>query len=814
MPVGDPNPDVRDTSAESTLAGIPSGAVSALLEELFHDRATGEFAWDRALRPGAVIGRFHLLREVGRGGFGVVYEAQDLQLRRMVAFKAIRYGAKHEISEQRWLLEAETAARLSHPSIVTLFDVGRCEHGPYLILEFLRGCTLGGYLERERPSMRDVLRIGVEVSKGLAHAHARGVIHRDLTPGNVFLCEDQQVKILDLGMAHAFGHPRLEGGTPAYMAPEQLQRAPEDERTDVFALGVLLYRMLTGELPFPDDRGNAVLSSRRAPVLDLPAAPALGPLLGRMLERDPANRMRDAIEVLAALRPIQEELEQETSSQDKACAPTRARPRLGVDGIVAACLRAVTTLTGTRQAARQRADAPTAPSPSIAVLPFADLSARKDEEYFSDGLSEEILHTLAGIQGLHVAGRASSFSFKGKNVSAGEVGRLLNVGTVLEGSVRRIGNRIRVTAHVVSAANGYELWSEEYEREVTDVFAVQDEIAAAVAKVLKVRLFPAGVPRANEHRTDSAEAYAQYLLAKNFFNRGSNSGYHEATRAYEDALTLDSNYSPAWAGLAVALRFGRKAASSPGDELRAFEAAERAIRLAPDLADGYAARAFLRGNLVFDWSGALEDFERALSLRPADAEIRRRYGVLLASMGRLQEGVEAVRVACSLDPLAAANWSALGFLYEGQGELDLAHESLERALAIAPRYSYAALNAVVTYLLEGRPAEALGQAHRAMDENYRLIGMALAQHDLLHAAESQHALDQVLSHGDAPQLAFQIAAVYAWRGEHDQAFQWLERAYSFRDPGLAFVTFSPAFRTVRDDARYRSLLGRLRLPAK
>jgi Tol biopolymer transport system component len=263
--------------------------------------------WEAALRAGAVFGRFELVREVGRGGFGVVWEARDLELGRRVAFKAVRRGARPDLRRERLLLEAEAAARCSHPNIVTLHDVGRCEHGPYLVLEFLRGETLGKRLEAGPLPVREAVRIGVEVAKGLAHAHARGVVHRDLTPGNVFLCQSGLVKVLDLGLAHAFGRRKAEGGTRAYMAPEQVAGAPEDERTDVFALGMVLYRMLTGALPLSSGQpvGEPVTD------LEVPAAPGLGDLLTRMLMPDAAARVRDGGAALAELERIAAELPRE-----------------------------------------------------------------------------------------------------------------------------------------------------------------------------------------------------------------------------------------------------------------------------------------------------------------------------------------------------------------------------------------------------------------------------------------------------------------------------------------------------------------------
>ncbi|HWE25141.1 MAG TPA: protein kinase [Myxococcales bacterium] len=312
-----------DRSAEV----VRPGALSEVLHGLERAEAPGQQAsWEQALRPGAVIGRFELVREVGHGGFGVVYEARDIELGRLVAFKAVRPGPRQQVHEQRLLWEAEAAARLSHPNIVTLFDVGRAAEGPYLVMELLRGCTLARRLERGPIALAEALRIAIDVAKGLGHAHVQGVIHRDLTPGNVFLRDDGEVKILDLGLAHAFGHRKIDGGTPAYMAPEQWRDAPEDERTDVFALGVILFEMLTGNLPFSRREEKSLGEPVEAPPLDVEELPAMARLVARMLADDPVERPRDAREVLAALTMLRHDLERAQSSSTQSISAAHAQP--------------------------------------------------------------------------------------------------------------------------------------------------------------------------------------------------------------------------------------------------------------------------------------------------------------------------------------------------------------------------------------------------------------------------------------------------------------------------------------------------------
>jgi eukaryotic-like serine/threonine-protein kinase len=790
------------------------GALSALLEELVATSgAASGSAWESALRPGAVVGRFELVRELGRGGFGVVYEARDTVLGRSVAFKAVKAGRRTAASEERLLREAEAAARLAHPNIVTLHDVGRTEHGPYLVLELLRGRTLAQRLEQGPLTVREALRIGVEVAKGLAYAHGQGVIHRDLTPGNVFLCDDGQVKILDLGMAHAFGRRKLDGGTPAYMAPEQWRGAPEDERTDVFALGVVLHRMLSGELPFERDADGRAGPEQGTPTLDVPDLPALGPLVARMLSPDPVARPRDAGEVLDALAAYQQELARAPASGSVPRVRARPRSRRRVAALVVAAvlvLGALATLVARRQAA------PAPAVPSVAVLPFSDLSPEKDQQYFSEGLSDEIQNALAHVAGLRVTGRSSSLAFRNRTADLRAIGRKLNVGAVLEGSVRKAGNRVRVTAQLVDLRNGYDLWSETFDRELADVFAVQDEIARAVVAALQVKLLGAHAPTTKEYRTTNSAVYTQYLLGRQFYSRFTTEDERRAVDAFEKTLALDPSYAPAWSALAVELQNVATSHKPQGEASailrRSFEAAQKAIALDPELAEGWAARGLSKVYLQWDFLGAEDDMRRALALAPGDADTQRRYGVLLGMLGRTDDAIAATRRAIDLDPLVPANWSNLAGLYASKRELALARSAIDRALEISPGMTDAIQITPFLLMLEGKPEAAIAAVQRAPSDRARLMCSAMAEHALGHARESQQALDDLIArYGDTDAIG--VAVVYAWRGQLDRSFEWFDRAYARHDMGLVHLheiqAVSPA---LPRDPRFRELLRKVGLP--
>jgi len=790
-----------------------SGRLSALLREIAEAPAPLLGEADLPLPPGTIVGRFELVREIGRGGFGVVYEARDRELGRAVAVKIIRARPHLDLREERLLREAESAAVLSHPNIVTLFDLGRSEHGPYLVLELLEGHTLAQRLERGPIPIHEAVRIVVEVAKGLAHVHARGIVHRDLKPSNVFLCESGHVKILDMGLAHAFGQRRQDGGTPGYMAPEQQRRAPEDERTDVFALGVILFRLLANEMPFHDLRGKV---EETAPALDIPASPALGELASRMLDPDPVRRPRDGEEVVAALGTIRGDLER-TPSAEARVVPTLffrryRRGILALAGLVA--LFGVTTVAWMKY--REVELAPAA-APSIAVLPFADLSPQRDQEYFSDGLADEILNALARVEGLRVPGRTSSFYFKGRNARLAEIGKELKVGAVLEGSVRMLGNRVRVTAQVVDVADGKRQWTETYDRELTDIFAVQEEIAQSVVRALGVRLLGARMPDLRANATGNPEAYVQYLAGRQQYHRLTRQGLQLAVEAYERALALDPGYAPAWAGLGVPLYYLANWESIPGSAQamreRALAAADKAVSLSPDLPDALSTRGFLRSMVQHDLALATADFEHALRVNGNDPDTRRRHAIALWNGGRLAEAQAEARRSVELDPLGQA-WILLGTLLQYSGDLGQAEAAFRRHLQLAPDTLPGLVGLGRNLLLQGRAAEALATFERTSDEDYLLWGRAAAGHSLGNADASRAALDTLVARRGESQ-AFAIAELHAWRGDPEAALDWLERAAARRDGSISGeIASDPFLRSVSGQARFQALLRAMNLPSK
>jgi TolB-like protein/tetratricopeptide (TPR) repeat protein len=472
----------------------------------------------------------------------------------------------------------------------------------------------------------------------------------------------------------------------------------------------------------------------------------------------------------------------------------------------------VTPATGLASAApipTTAASASRIPEKSVAVLPFLDMSKKKDQEYFSDGLSEELIDMLIKVPGLRVPARTSSFYFKGKQATIADIARALGVAHVLEGSVRKSGSTLRITAQLVQADNGYDVWSETYDRKLDDIFKIQDEIAGAVVTALRVHLLPAHA--VVSHRTLNTEAYNELLLGRQFFNRATPDDRRRAVAAYSKAIALDPIYVEAYAGLAYAEAYVFDSSGDAAEMKRAEAAADKAVALAPEQADGYAARGFVRAVFSWDWAGAQSDFAKALALDPADSTVQRRFGSLHASLGRLPQAVVALRKATALDLLSNPAWEHLGRYLMYSWDFAGAHEALHRALEIQPESPYGLNDLGELLLLEGNAAESLVMFRKVADEEFRLPGIAMAEHTVGRAKESQRALGELIAKY-AHVSAFQIAESYAWRSEKDKAFEWLDRAYQQRDGGLAEIKGDPLLASLRGDRRYTALLHKMNLP--
>jgi eukaryotic-like serine/threonine-protein kinase len=771
-------------------------------------------------------GRYRVEAELGRGGMGRVVRAQDLKLGRAVALKVLAPGRHDPQQRLRFEQEARAAGALDHPNILAVHDIGEHEGEPYLVTELLEGETLRATLSRGALTPGQAQEIAAQLASALAAAHAKGIVHRDLKPDNLFLTREGRLKVLDFGIAKLLEAPGQDAGagvhtatgaligTPGYMSPEQITGQPADARSDIFSCGVVFHEMLSGRAPFvrPStmETAFAILHDATPPLP--PSTPdAFAKVVARCLEKDPAARYANGAELLVDLRQGSSSTPQPSTPEPRKPAQGR-RPRARA-ALIAATLAAL--VAAGSLVLRWRMGAQPVESASIAVLPFADMSPTRDQEYFSDGLAEEILNALAQIDGLHVAGRTSSFSFKGKNEDLRSIGRQLGVAHVLEGSVRKQGDRVRITTQLIKVADGFHLWSQTYDRALTDVFAVQDEIGRAVTQALQVKLLPPG-HRFAAAQGVSPEAYNELLLGRKFHNLGSKDGCKRAIEAFRKAVQLAPEYAPAWTALAFAqfnwaYFFAETSADFGAAQDEAFAAAEKAIALDPAYAKGYSVRGQLRSAFRYDWSGAQADFERAIALSPGDTGALQGVAGVLASQGRLKEAIAAQRKLADLEPLSPRVFSILGYLYKAAGEYDLARKAFDRALEIAPDLADAPFGQATSALLLGHAQEALELYGRTSLGYLRLTGLALAHQELGHRKEADESLHTLIDRF-AGVAAYQIAQVYAWRRELDPAFTWLDRAYSQHDPGITYVKYDPLLRNLRGDPRYKALLSKMNIP--
>jgi serine/threonine-protein kinase len=813
-----------------TAAGVPPTLRRPGQSTVGLERGTSPDADLPLLAPGEQLaGRFTILRFVARGGMGAVYEATDVILRSRVALKTLegRITADRAAME-RFRREVLLARRVSHPNVCRVYELYQATSTAgtpvsFLTMEFLDGETLATRLSREgRFTSAQALPLVQQMCEALAAAHAEGVVHRDFKSSNVMLVPRSgesgigsiRVVITDFGVARALeehsGAEALTGGagilgTPEYMAPEQVTGGEISPATDMYALGVVLYQMVTGALPFTGETPLAIAARRidTAPPRPDLAAPGLDPrwsrTILRCLDRDPRHRFQHAPDVAAAL----------------ASGPGRSRWPL-VLGVVA--VLAVALVLGMRLGRAPPPVLPVAqtPQPSIAVLPFVDMSPGHDQEYFSDGVAQEILNALAQVPDLRVVARSSSFAFKGRNEDLRTVGRKLQVANVLEGSVQKSGDRLRVTAQLVNAADGYELWSQTFDRNLADVFAVQDEIARAVVGALRVRVLPKE-SRTLEVQVTKPEVYAAYLRGLKLLNTGSFTEFPKAIEEFRRATALDPDYAPAHASLAYAmLSYGANADSS---EMKTLDfdwrrdgtaEAEKAVALNPRLADGYAARGNAAAFVSWDWQAALSDYEQAIALAPGNTNWMSGYAHVLAVFGRSSEALAAARKAAALDPLSASSSFELGYLYLRLGQYAAARAVLENAIALNPEHLLRRYLGYVD-LLEDHPDKALALFRTLPQEWTRDFGIALAEHMMGNEDASRRALDELIR-TNAREAPYQIAQVFAWRGERDQAFEWLDRAYRDRDPGLPYVKLDPFSQSLHGDPRFTALLAKLNLP--
>jgi len=792
-----------------------------------------------SLASGTRLGPYEIQSLIGAGGMGEVYRARDTRLDRDVALKVLHADvAANPARLERFQREAKTVASLNHPNIVTLYSVEEGAGVRFLTMELIEGKGLDQVLPADGLPLAKVFDNGIAIADALAAAHDKGIVHRDLKPANVMLTTDGRVKVLDFGLAKVAEKSgwdqtitqvapiTTEGaviGTVPYMSPEQLRGQQVDHRSDIFSLGVLLYEMATGRRPFSGASNTDVMSSilRDTPrplaqmKPDLPQQ--LGRIVAQCLEKEPEDRYHSAKDVRNALRGLRKEVESGVSDSGGSgsvmstpSSGTGTRTSLRRKGLWAGIVAATVVAAGALFVFLGRNDdasrtAAVRATHTIAVLPFVNMSPDPGQEYFSDGISEELLNLLARIPELRVAARTSSFSFKGQGVEIPEIAKRLNVAYVLEGSVRRIGNQVRVTAQLIHGADGFHVSSATYDRKVDDIFAIQDEIAADVVKQLRITL----LGKAPTTRKTAPEAYALYLQSVQLSRQITKDGFAKSDELLHRALEIDPAYAPAWGGLAA--NFGNKAVSGqlpPAEGFaRAREANTRALEIDPQYAPAYAGLAFIAMYGESDFAAAAKYLERAFALDPANARVLGNSATLLNLLGRRDEALALRKAITIRDPVNVNALFNLGTSQLNAGRLAEAIATYRTVLNLSPRNGVAHYQMGVAMLLQGDAKGARAEFEQEPVEVFRMIGLPMAYHATGQKAESDAALAALVTQYEKD-ANYNIAGIHAFRREADRAFERLEKE---RDAGGTFaeIVVEPIFANLYDDRRWIPFLRKI-----
>lgn len=746
----------------------------------------------------ALADRYTLERPIGKGGMAKVYLAREAHPSRQVAIKVLNPAVGDAIGRERFVREVEIASQLSHPHIVPIFTAGEIRGLLYYVMPFVSGQSLRDRLTRERSlPLPEALHVAHDVADALVYAHGVGIVHRDIKPENILLSGGHAL-VADFGIARVLGAARdpatnltIQGipiGTPGYMSPEQASGGLVDARTDQFSLACVLYEMLHGERVrlTPTSAGGRTTTLDAAQGATLPDA--VNRVLLRALSWDVEDRYSTTSDFTAAL------------AEAHGTAPPHAAPLF-----VATPQQEV-------------------PNKSVAVLPFANLSADPENEYFSDGITDDIIAQLSKIADLKITSRTSIMQYKNTVKTLREIGRELGVAHVLEGSVRRAGQRVRIVAQLIEVQRDAHRWSETYDRDLTDIFAIQSDVAGKIARELRATLSPKTEAGLERKPTEDLKAYNSYLKGMYHWNRFTPESSRKAFQAFEEAIARDPAFGLAYAGLAsaylsVALG-GDDTGQTPAESFaKARHAAMRALEIDEDIADAHATLGSVHYWHDWDWKTAEAAFVRATSIGCGCLEPWLKYGFFLAGMGRFEEGIETARKARELDPVSLIVNTHVGHHYYWSGDLERAESQFGKTLDLNPVFPPARMGQAWVHLLLGRIDLAIADFERATTVGKRFTS-GVAALACAYAAGGQHelsdaALQELLERRKSSAnyvSSRDVALAHAWRGEVIEALDWLDRAFQERAPWMTFLTVDPIWNGIRAEPRFQEVVEKMGLP--
>ncbi|MGA2361465.1 MAG: protein kinase [Candidatus Aminicenantales bacterium] len=785
----------------------------------------------QVLKTGSLVaGKYKIIEEIGQGGMGIVYKAEDIKLKRCVALKFLPPHLMNlpELKE-RFLIEAQAAAALSHPNICVIHEVGESEERPYIAMEYVEGETLRDKIHKGPLKSEEALGIVSQIAAGLAEAHHKGIIHRDIKSANIMVTEKGQAKVMDFGLAKLQGGSSLTKsqttlGTVAYMSPEQARGGDLDHRTDIWSLGVVLYEMLTGKLPFRGDHDQAVIYSilheEPQPLKKAPAdaMAELDQIVGQALVKKPADRYQTMGEFREDVEAVREGLKPLRAKARRAARRILGLRTAYVYGVmgIALILLVGFNVGGLRDRILGRA-APTR-SIKLAVLPFKNLTGDSQQEYFSDGLTQEINTQISSLnpQILGVIGNTSVGRYKKTNTPIDRIGRELGVDYVLEGGAQREGTRVRITTELIRVRNQTQVWADTFNREMSGILDLQNDVAKEVAGALAVKLLPAEQARLAKSRTVDPEAYDAYIKGSQYWVRMTKGDLDTAERYFELALQKDPIYAAAYAGIAWVWSCRNQNGMSPPSEAvpKMKAAALKAVALDDTLAESHYALASVYTWADWNMPAAGTEWARAVELNPNNPEGLAMYSHFLMIMGRPEEAMRQIERALKLDPFNVQVQSFYVVDLEFARRYDDAIAQVRKAQALQPDNPVAIGELIELYAGKGMGKEALA----ALKDNIKIrqipdldsaLDRGFAEAGFPGAARRGA---EILAVRARENLAFptEVAPLYIYAGDKDHALEWLERAYEARDPNLPYLRL-PQYDSLRSEPRFQALFRRLKL---
>jgi serine/threonine-protein kinase len=785
------------------------------------------------------IAHYRIIKKLGAGGMGEVYLALDTKLDRKVAIKIIRADSlTDEHLTKRLLREAQSAAKLDHPNICSIYDVNEADSFTFIVMQYIEGETLAERMEREPLSLNTALAIAEQAGEGLAEAHARGIIHRDIKPQNMMLTHRGQLKILDFGLAKQMvvsesvdneaptemllSKPGHVVGTMPYMSPEQVQGEPLAPSSDIFSLGIVLYEMLAGQHPFKD-KSAAVTMSRILLAEPTPTDqfkthvwPELETVLSKMLRKDKATRYQSAQEFLADLRQLPSQHAADSTPAETPRRNVFSKRTITTLAFVAGALALIAAVV----AISNRFSTPRAES--LAILPFTyassdpQLMANADREYISDGMTESIINNLSQLTNLKVIARSSVFRYKGKDLDVQAIGRELNVRSVLIGRVNQNGDELRIGVELMDVQGNRSIWGDTYQRKTGDILTVQKEIARNISEKLRLKLTGADQTQLTKTYTDNSEAYQSYLKGRYYWNKRSDEGFKKAAGFFQAAIDSDPNYALAYSGLADCYTLRSDYGFLPS--LEGYALAKGAVTLAlkydDSLAEAHTSLASIKAVTDWDWQGAENEYRRAIELNPNYATAHHWYGAQLIVQGRMDQALQELRTAQQLDPLSLGINKDLAIALIYAHDYDRALQQCQKTLEIEPTFLVMSTYMAQIHQLQQKYAEAtaeLEKAHAAAPQDGE-IAYGLSQAYVLSGKKNEALkILSELNQPGSPSLPKEAAYLYSLLGDKEQAIAILQKAAENHIMSVAELKMDPRLSELRKDARVSEILQKIRL---